>query len=74
MNTYDVKQAQSLLRVLRWMIAMADRKGMTHGEKHHWLFVAAQIAEGLSFQIGDTDHNILRHSLDTEIEVSDIPF
>lgn len=71
---YTTKQVQNKLRLLRWMIAMADRRGMTHGEKHHWLFVAAQICETISFEIGDTDMNLLNQTLATELDVSDIPF
>lgn len=71
---HRTEQAQRLISLARWMTAQADSEGRTHGEKHHWHFVIAQVLEMAGKELGVEIQFITARSLDKDLTVDDIPF
>lgn len=71
---YRIEEATVMLRVARYLLVMADKRGMTHGEKHHVIFVAISLVSEAQFILKDEAHSVLTHNDYQELKLSDIPF
>lgn len=69
---WRVKTAIDKLRVLRYLLALADDKGRTHGEKHHLHETIGMVTVEILSDLG-ADQSVLERNID-KTAVSDIPF
>lgn len=70
----DTERALLLLRVADYLMVQADKRGLTHGEKHHFMFTAiAQLREARHI-LGDNRLSFLTHNDESDLEKGDIPF
>jgi hypothetical protein len=65
------QELKNILSVVAFLIQKADRRGLTHGEKHHLMQVAMMVLMEAQNGIGDT---IYRYGEMETPDVSDIPF
>lgn len=68
MTNSQLKQA---LALIQYLIANADKKGLTHGEKHHYLAVALMVLANITIHVGSLT---LRWDDDSVPTVDEIPF
>lgn len=73
-DDYRVQQAAVILRLARYLLVHADNTGLTHGEKHHFIFVAISLVNEAQLFLNDDQHSVLTRNDQQELKVSDIPF
>jgi hypothetical protein len=77
MEQYQLDRVKAHLQIVRYLMIAADNRGLTHGEKHHFIQVAlSEIATCLR-DLGD--HGALMVRSDGEpspsnVSIADIPF
>lgn len=52
MNETDDRRIGARLRLIRYLITESDRKGKTHGEKHHFHEVALSLLRDIEGEFG----------------------
>lgn len=67
-----VKRVSDMLRVLRYLLAMADERGRTHGEKHHLHEVIGMVTVQMMSEMGVPLG--IERNIDPTTDISDIPF
>jgi len=77
MEEYVRKDAVRHARLIRYLLAKADSRGLTHGEKHHLIVVAIMTLDALRMLLGDRPG--LERFDDSDVpevtpEVDQIPF
>lgn len=69
---WRLKKVIDKLRVARYLLALADDKGRTHGEKHHLHEVIGMITVEILSDLG-YEMPIITRNID-KTDISDIPF
>jgi len=65
--------AISLIRLSRYLLTLADSKGLTHGEKHYLIQTSLHLIHQAEISLSNGAAPLEHHQLD-EPDVSDIPF
>lgn len=60
---WRVQTAIDKMRVLRYLLALADERGITHGEKHHLIQVIGMISVEILSDLG-AEHTYLERNID----------
>ena len=69
---WEIERAIKILRICQWLLAKADDRGKTHGEKHHFHEVlGATLREAI--EVLEPGATSMERNISTE-DVSDIPF
>ncbi len=71
---YQLDQAKTSLKLARYLLVEADKRGLTHGEKHHYLFVVISLIGDAQNSLQDGGHDALVHNDVQELDASEIPF
>jgi len=70
---WEINEARTKLRLVRYLLVQADRRGMTHGEKHHFIFTAIPIQGEAQTLLKDEFHSVLTSNDYQEIKADEIP-
>src|SRR6266567_4458855 len=54
---YQLDQAKTSLKLARYLLVEADKRGLTHGEKHHYLFVVISLIGDAQNSLQDGGHD-----------------
>lgn len=75
-RSYLERQITAKLQVVRYMIALADSRNISHGDKHHFHEVALFILVEVLRAMGDETISWItpRDTTDAPENVGDIPF
>jgi len=76
--TYDITQymadkAKGDIYLARYLLTMADKRGLTHGEKHYIIQTAIKLLVQAGDELGDTQQRLTLGEV-SGIGSSDIPF
>jgi len=71
---YQLDKAKTSIRLARYLLVEADKRGLTHGEKHHYLFVAISLIGDAQNSLEDGGHSALVRNDVQELDQSEIPF
>jgi imidazoleglycerol phosphate dehydratase HisB len=76
MEEYQRVDAVRHARLIRYLLAKADSRGLTHGEKHHLIVVAIMTLDALRLILGDRPgmERFDDSSVPDAPQLSDIPF
>jgi hypothetical protein len=69
-----IDESRIKLRLVRYLLVQADKRGMTHGEKHHFIFTAISLLGEAQSLLKDEGHSVLTANDYQELKESDIPF
>lgn len=75
MEDYQTRQVEQHIRIARYLLGIADQKGLTHGEKHH-LHEVIGMELLAALRILDVRSSVLESNVPHGdiLDVSDIPF
>lgn len=72
-NQYEQQQAAAKIYLARFLLTLADRRGMTHGEKHYVIQTVLMLLANAGSDLGDSQGRTAFNEV-TNIEPSDIAF
>ena len=70
MEQYQVDCLKARLKMIKYLLSKADKRGVTHGEKHHFIQVAAFMIDECLYDTGDTYTSTLHLSTMTPKDVA----
>lgn len=71
---YQISEARMFIRLARFMIQECEKRGLTHGEKHHWQFVAIQLMECALSELDDGQRPGFGNSDRQDLKPDQVPF
>jgi hypothetical protein len=71
---WQINEARIKLRLVRYLLVLADKRGMTHGEKHHFIFTAISLLGEAQVLLNDKFHSVLTPNDSQELHEDQIPF
>lgn len=72
MNTY-ADQIAIKVKIIRYILAMADDRVLLHGEKHHIIQVCLMLLHNLESELGGSSSLLERHD-EPILSADEIPF
>lgn len=73
---WEIKSAIAHIKLARYLMSRADKRGMTHGEKHHIIEVClSELCDAL-FQLGDSSYSVVTQHNDsdpTQVDTTELP-
>lgn len=70
---YTISKARAEIYLARYLLTLADNRGLTHGEKHYIIQTVLKLLQEAGNTLGDNQSRLWTNEVDN-IEPSDIPF
>jgi len=70
---WEADHARKMVNVARYLLTIADQRGLTHGEKHYLIQSALHVLRLAQNELHDSQSSTFGNEVST-IEVSDFPF
>jgi len=71
---WEINDARVKLRLVRYLLIQADKRGMTRGEKHHFICTAISLLGQAQTLLKDDLHSVLTSNDYQELTTDEIPF
>lgn len=72
-TSWEAEHARQLVNVARFLLTIADKRGLTHGEKHYLIQSALHVLRLSASELNDNQSSTFGNEISTP-DVSDIPF